>query len=251
MPADIVGTNVIVEDERGRRRRFEFQHGPIFAQHRAGRRDQPRHAQDAVGAARGDAGALGHGRASRRYELDEPFFVLATQNPLEMEGTYPLPEAQLDRFFFKLHVEFPARDELHAILDRTTGARTPAVRPVLDARADPRDARARARGAGRAARAGLRRARARGDAPGATAARRTVKRSCATALAARRAGDPPRRQDRGAARGPLRGVDRRRARASRCRRCATACSSTSRARPRASRPTRSSRTSWQGAAREA
>ena len=66
------------------------------------------------------------------YTLDEPFVVLATQNPLEMEGTYPLPEAQLDRFFFKLHVPFPGRDELHAILDRTTGGAFERPQRVLD-----------------------------------------------------------------------------------------------------------------------
>ncbi|MCA9578545.1 MAG: MoxR family ATPase, partial [Myxococcales bacterium] len=66
------------------------------------------------------------------YKMEQPYFVLATQNPLEMEGTYPLPEAQLDRFLFKLQVEFPSRDELHAILDRTTGAESPEVKPVLD-----------------------------------------------------------------------------------------------------------------------
>jgi MoxR-like ATPase len=64
--------------------------------------------------------------------LEEPFFVLATQNPLESEGTYPLPEAQLDRFFFKLHVGFPDREELNAILERTTGATTPTVSRVLE-----------------------------------------------------------------------------------------------------------------------
>ncbi|HSN97227.1 MAG TPA: MoxR family ATPase, partial [Candidatus Nanopelagicales bacterium] len=64
--------------------------------------------------------------------LEGLFFVLATQNPLEMEGTYPLPEAQLDRFFFKLHVSFPGRDELNAILERTTGAESHSVRPVLN-----------------------------------------------------------------------------------------------------------------------
>jgi MoxR-like ATPase len=70
--------------------------------------------------------------AKQSYVLEEPFFVLATQNPLESEGTYPLPEAQLDRFFFKLHVGFPGRDELHAILDRTTGAAEPHVEARLD-----------------------------------------------------------------------------------------------------------------------
>jgi MoxR-like ATPase len=67
----------------------------------------------------------------RTYTLDEPFVVLATQNPLEMEGTYPLPEAQLDRFFFKLHVPFPGREELHQILDLTTGAAIERRQPVL------------------------------------------------------------------------------------------------------------------------
>src|SRR5438309_2028294 len=66
------------------------------------------------------------------YILDEPFVVLATQNPLEMEGTYPLPEAQLDRFLFKLYVPFPNRDELHKILDLTTGAAQERRTPILD-----------------------------------------------------------------------------------------------------------------------
>lgn len=65
------------------------------------------------------------------FSLEEPFVVLATQNPLEMEGTYPLPEAQLDRFFFKLHVPFPNRDELHSILERTTGSKTSTLNPVV------------------------------------------------------------------------------------------------------------------------
>ncbi len=69
--------------------------------------------------------------ARTTHILDEPFLVLATQNPLESEGTYPLPEAQLDRFFFKLHVGFPDREELHDILDRTTGSKTATVKPVL------------------------------------------------------------------------------------------------------------------------
>ncbi len=66
------------------------------------------------------------------HKLAQPYFVLATQNPLEMEGTYPLPEAQLDRFLFKLQVEFPSHDELHAILDRTTGSEKPSIEPILD-----------------------------------------------------------------------------------------------------------------------
>jgi MoxR-like ATPase len=71
--------------------------------------------------------------AKTTYKLDPPFFVLATQNPLEMEGTYPLPEAQLDRFFVKLKVEFPSRDALHTILDRTTGDKDTHAERVLSA----------------------------------------------------------------------------------------------------------------------
>ena len=121
MPADIIGTNIIVEDADGRKH-FQFQPGPDLRAHPARRRDQPRHAQDAVGAARGDAGgAVTVGGATR--PLPAPFFVLATQNPIEMEGTYPLPEAQLDRFLFKLRVRYPAIEELNTIIDRTTQAR--------------------------------------------------------------------------------------------------------------------------------
>jgi MoxR-like ATPase len=70
--------------------------------------------------------------AKQTYLLEKPFFVLATQNPLEMEGTYPLPEAQLDRFFFKLVVEYPKKDALHTILDRTTSDEVPQPKPVID-----------------------------------------------------------------------------------------------------------------------
>jgi len=70
--------------------------------------------------------------STHSFVLEEPFFVLATQNPLESEGTYPLPEAQMDRFFFKLHVAYPDRGELHTILDRTTGEIVPKASPVLD-----------------------------------------------------------------------------------------------------------------------
>ncbi len=118
MPGDIIGTNIIVEDAEARKH-FQFQRGPIFGAHPARRRDQPRHAEDAVGAARGHAGGRGH-RLRRGHPLPAPFFVLATQNPIEMEGTYPLPEAQLDRFLFKLRVRYPALEELAEIIDRTT-----------------------------------------------------------------------------------------------------------------------------------
>jgi MoxR-like ATPase len=103
--------------------------------------------------------------AAARPTLDQPFFVLATQNPLEMEGTYPLPEAQLDRFFFKLHVDFPDHAALHTILDRTTSDHTPEPQPVIDQGAHPRAARARAQGAAVALDPGLRGAGAAGDPP--------------------------------------------------------------------------------------
>ena len=115
MPADVLGTNLIVESAQPGEtsRRFEFQRGPIFAHIVL--------ADEINRATPKTQSAL----------LEAPFFVLATQNPIEMEGTYPLPEAQLDRFTFKLRVEPPAREELHAILERTTGSDEPAVRPVL------------------------------------------------------------------------------------------------------------------------
>ena len=122
MPADITGTNILIEE--GGAAGLRVPAGPDLREPRARRRDQPRDAEDPVGAARGDAGAPGH-RRRNRYPLEQPFFVLATQNPLEMEGTYPLPEAQLDRFLFKLMVPFPTEEDLIAILDRTTGADAP------------------------------------------------------------------------------------------------------------------------------
>jgi MoxR-like ATPase len=130
MPADIVGTNVIIEDERGGKH-FEFQRGPIFANIILAdeiNRATPK-TQSALLEAMQDFSVT---VAKQTYKLDQPFFVLATQNPLEMEGTYPLPEAQLDRFFFKLKVEFPDRDSLHTILDRTTSDEEPRPQPVID-----------------------------------------------------------------------------------------------------------------------
>mgnify|MGYP000647400014 CR=1 FL=1 len=129
MPADIVGTNVITEDHGGKR--FEFQKGPIFANILLA--DEINRATPKTQSALLEAMSEGSVTVAKStYRLEKPFFVLATQNPLESEGTYPLPEAQLDRFFFKLHVSFPGRDELNAILERTTGAETPSVRPVLN-----------------------------------------------------------------------------------------------------------------------
>ena len=119
MPADIIGTNIIAEDERGQKR-FEFQRGPIFAN--VVLADEVNRATPKTQSALLEAMQERSVTVSKTtYRLDPPFFVLATQNPLEMEGTYPLPEAQLDRFFVKLKVTFPSRQSLHTILDRTTG----------------------------------------------------------------------------------------------------------------------------------
>jgi MoxR-like ATPase len=128
MPADVVGTNMIVET--GGERRFEFQRGPVFAHLVLAdeiNRATPKTQSALLEAMQEQSVTVG----KQTYALPPPFFVLATQNPIEMEGTYPLPEAQLDRFFFKLRVDLPGRDELHAILDRTTGPSDLAVRPVL------------------------------------------------------------------------------------------------------------------------
>ncbi|MSP63475.1 MAG: MoxR family ATPase [Myxococcales bacterium] len=120
MPADILGTNVIAEDETGHKR-FEFQRGPIFANIVLAdeiNRATPKTQSALLEAMQEQSVTV----AKHTYQLAPPFFVLATQNPLEMEGTYPLPEAQLDRFFFKLRVTFPSREALHIIMDRTTRA---------------------------------------------------------------------------------------------------------------------------------
>src|SRR6476646_3360479 len=129
MPADIIGTTVIDEDAKGGKV-FEFRRGPIFANIILAdeiNRATPKTQSALLEAMQEHRVTV----AARTYTIEEPFFVLATQNPLETEGTYPLPEAQLDRFFFKLHVPFPKREELHAILDRTTGAAESQIHPVL------------------------------------------------------------------------------------------------------------------------
>jgi len=129
MPADIIGTNLIAESEG--KKRFEFQPGPLFAHILLA--DEINRATPKTQSALLEAMQEKHVTVGgHRYTLDEPFLVLATQNPLEMEGTYPLPEAQLDRFFFKLLVKYPARDEMNTILDRTTERNIPAVERVID-----------------------------------------------------------------------------------------------------------------------
>ncbi|MFP5378505.1 MAG: AAA family ATPase, partial [Vicinamibacteria bacterium] len=125
MPTDIIGTHVVQENEQGERF-FDFQPGPVFANIVLAdeiNRATPKTQSALLEAMQEKSVSVGR----NTYQLDKPFFVLATQNPLEMEGTYPLPEAQLDRFFMKLKVDFPTADELHDILDRTTGV---AERPI-------------------------------------------------------------------------------------------------------------------------
>jgi MoxR-like ATPase len=130
MPADITGTNILVEDPEGGRQ-FAFQPGPVFANLLLAdeiNRATPK-TQSALLEAMAEKTVT---VANRIHELDEPFFVLATQNPLEMEGTYPLPEAQLDRFFFKLVVPYPSGEDLTEIVRRTTAPAMPEATKVAD-----------------------------------------------------------------------------------------------------------------------
>ncbi len=130
MPADIVGTNIIQEHTHGGTF-FEFQQGPIFGNIVLAdeiNRATPK-TQSALLEAMQDV-SVTVGRTT--YQLEQPFLVLATQNPLEMEGTYPLPEAQLDRFFFKLKVMYPSEDSMHHIIERTTQTLDTTVDRVAD-----------------------------------------------------------------------------------------------------------------------
>jgi MoxR-like ATPase len=129
MPADILGTNMIQETE-SREKRYVFQPGPVFCNILLAdeiNRATPKTQSALLEAMQEKSVTI----AKETHRLPPPFFVLATQNPLEMEGTYPLPEAQLDRFMFKLLVKFPSRGEMHAILDRTTRSDTPEVAHVI------------------------------------------------------------------------------------------------------------------------
>jgi MoxR-like ATPase len=130
MPADVIGTNVIMENEQGRKG-FQFMTGPIFAQIVLAdeiNRATPK-TQSALLEAMQEKQVTAGGSIR---PLEQPFFVMATQNPLEQEGTYPLPEAQLDRFFYKLIVQYSGREELKAILDRTTTNYRDDPLPVLN-----------------------------------------------------------------------------------------------------------------------
>lgn len=131
MPADIVGTNLIAEDDQGRRR-FQFEPGPVFANLVLA--DEINRATPKTQSAMLEAMQEHSVTVSKvTRKLPEPFFVLATQNPLEMEGTYPLPEAQLDRFFFKIDVPFPSVDELVEIANRTTATSVPEASKAANA----------------------------------------------------------------------------------------------------------------------
>ena len=131
MPADILGTNMIVEHPDTGARSFQFQHGPIFTQICLA--DEVNRATPKTQSAMLETmqeGTVTVGGV--RYELKKPFFVMATQNPIEQEGTYPLPEAQLDRFLFKLNVGYSNREQLSEILDRTTRGTNVEPQPVMD-----------------------------------------------------------------------------------------------------------------------
>src|SRR5262244_2726690 len=129
MPGDIIVTNIIVEDEGGRKH-FQFQRGPIFGHILLAdevNRATPK-TQSALLEGMQEGSVTVSGMAN---PLPAPFFVLATQNPIEMEGTYPLPEAQLDRFLFKLRVQYPALQDLTEIINRTTQVREVQVKLVM------------------------------------------------------------------------------------------------------------------------
>ncbi|WP_406695780.1 MoxR family ATPase [Singulisphaera sp. Ch08] len=130
MPADIIGTNIVMEAPDGRRV-FEFQRGPLFSQIVLAdeiNRATPKTQSALLEAMQEHSVTVG----GHIHKLKEPFFVMATQNPIEQEGTYPLPEAQLDRFLFKLVVGYSTRDELNVILDRTTRGERPQAESVID-----------------------------------------------------------------------------------------------------------------------
>ena len=131
MPADIIGTNIVVESPGGRH--FGFQRGPIFGQIILAdevNRATPKTQSALLEAMQEQSVTVG----GKHHALERPFFVLATQNPIEMEGTYPLPEAQLDRFFFKLKVLYPSPADLAEIIERTT---KPQVDPILKVATGP------------------------------------------------------------------------------------------------------------------
>jgi MoxR-like ATPase len=164
MPADITGTNILVESETGART-FAFRPGPVFTNILLAdeiNRATPKTQSALLEAMQEQAVTV----AGKRYPIEPPFWVLATQNPIEQEGTYPLPEAQLDRFFFKILVGYPTLDELREIVDRTTGRRDAAARSGGGQGDATAHATLGARGADCPSRAGVRAQTHRGDASG-------------------------------------------------------------------------------------
>jgi len=130
MPGDLIGTNVVRETEAGEKY-LDFQHGPIFCNLMLAdevNRATPKSQSALLEAMQEKSVSVGN----ITHKLDEPFFVMATQNPIELEGTYPLPEAQMDRFLFKLKIEYPSKDEMHQIMDRTTQVDEAAAVSVLE-----------------------------------------------------------------------------------------------------------------------
>lgn len=133
MPADITGTDIIQEDPISGTRKFVFQKGPIFTQMLLADEINrtPAKTQAALLEAMQEHSVTASGHT---LHLDQPFFVLATQNPIEQEGTYPLPEAQKDRFLFHIHVGYPGRDQERLVIERTTGEYQADIQPVIDGR---------------------------------------------------------------------------------------------------------------------
>ncbi|MEM8667767.1 MAG: MoxR family ATPase [Planctomycetota bacterium] len=130
MPGDITGTEIIQEDPQTGHRQFKFEKGPVFTQMLLAdeiNRTPPKTQAALLEAMQEHAVTA----AGKTYRLDEPFFVLATQNPIEQEGTYPLPEAQRDRFLFHVLVDYPTRDQEGEIVDRTTSTFNTAIEPVV------------------------------------------------------------------------------------------------------------------------
>jgi MoxR-like ATPase len=130
MPGDIIGTNVVRETEDGEKY-LDFQPGPIFCNLMLAdevNRATPKSQSALLEAMQEKSVSVG----KITHKLEEPFFVMATQNPIELEGTYPLPEAQMDRFLFKLKIVYPTSDEMHEIMNRTTQVEEPQVKAVLE-----------------------------------------------------------------------------------------------------------------------
>ena len=130
MPGDLIGTNVVRETETGEKY-LDFQPGPIFCNLMLAdevNRATPKSQSALLEAMQEKSVSVGN----ITHKLEEPFFVMATQNPIELEGTYPLPEAQMDRFLFKLKIEYPNIDEMHQIMDRTTQVGEAQATPVLE-----------------------------------------------------------------------------------------------------------------------